>query len=365
MCGIAGFDRLTPATRAIIPFLMWEMEDRGRQSWGCSNGLNIFKTIGAVTSTWRWPDFFQDGQPGIFHTRQASTGAVTEANAHPFSFINTADFPQPTDPEAAREYLDDPAHYLIGVHNGVIHNHDTINRERGRDFAVDSMHIFANIAEGAPTDELCGWGAIAWLTHGAKGTLHFSLFNMNSLHIAKLESGEIVFCSTKEPISRAACMAGAKVKTFFEVKEGIHYVIGPNPDVPGDTWLLIRGDMKFGARPAFSASTAAAARTTLGLDAEDTWYDHWHRTGGRGGYTPMGYSSTGSNRSTGSTGSTSSASAFDRRWFSEIGRSNRDNGVCCEPGCGRKVDRKRALLCDWCLRKIQKDIGLYVPTAIN
>ena len=51
MCGIFGFNKATEATWAMTPFLAWDMERRGRDSWGVTNGVDrVHKQVGTITS---------------------------------------------------------------------------------------------------------------------------------------------------------------------------------------------------------------------------------------------------------------------------------------------------------------------------
>ena len=86
MCGIFGYSRRTAVTEAMAPYLAWEMEERGSQSWGMTNGTKIIKHASSIIDSWEWPTIEEWGDgPLIVHTRQASRGAITEENAHPFS----------------------------------------------------------------------------------------------------------------------------------------------------------------------------------------------------------------------------------------------------------------------------------------
>jgi asparagine synthetase B (glutamine-hydrolysing) len=241
MCGIFGTSNLTPTTRAMMPFLAWAMEDRGKDSWGATDGREVVKKLGAITDSWELPEW----ERGIFHTRARSVGAATVENAHPFEFESEA------------------VGRVIGIHNGSIGNHDELNRKLGRNFAVDSMHIFAHIAEGRGTEELEGWGACAWYQDGL---LRLWRFHMDALHVARLETEELVFASTGAAIHKAARMVGAKVLHEYKLDEMMRYTVRMHNGL----WTLFKG-------PEMKVKTPWRQRHTV--DSWEDLYTRWDRRG--------------------------------------------------------------------------------------
>lgn len=207
MCGIFGCDQITDVTKPIMSILAWEMEGRGKDAWGATDGQNVIKHLGPITESWKLP---MDWTQGIFHTRSASTGTATNVeNAHPFIFQK------------------ENGSNLIGIHNGIVRTHEALNKKHNRDFQVDSMHIFAHLAQNLDLEEIEGYGALAWYEDGL---LNFARFNTTDLYIALLETGEIVFCSRQDPIRRASKMFGSGIKTEYKIEERKRYWIAEGPD---------------------------------------------------------------------------------------------------------------------------------------
>lgn len=211
MCGIAGFGTMTDVTRAMVPHLLWEIDNRGRDSWAASNGSETVKELGSILDTFPLhSDEVLAWDRAIFHTRGASTGDVTLENQHPFVF--------------AKGEGENWERTVVGIHNGIVANHKELCEKYDRKFEVDSMHIYAHLAAGLPTSEIHGWGNLAWYEYSPKyptGVLYLLRFNNDMLHIGFLESGEAVFCSTLDPIIRAARFAGSKVRMMVKT-EGDH-----------------------------------------------------------------------------------------------------------------------------------------------
>jgi predicted glutamine amidotransferase len=226
MCGIFGFSKRTPVTEAMMPFLAWEMVERGKDSWGVTDGKHILKKLGPIYESWELPKW---GDQLIFHTRAGSVGDKTVENQHPWMF-------KELDGDGGQT-----GGYVVGVHNGCIPNHKELNKKYNREYEVDSMHVFAHIAEGWPTGDIHGYGALAWFHVDEEGyaELNLARFNMIDLNIFQLDTGEIVFCSQATPVERAAMMCGVKSYVKYKVEderriyvrvteEGEHVLVGSN-----------------------------------------------------------------------------------------------------------------------------------------
>lgn len=249
MCGIFGFSRLTENTRKLIPVLAVYMEDRGEQSWGVTDGFDLFKTVGAITKTYNNEFIGWDAGEGIiFHTRAASAGSsVTTDNAHPHRFNKDMGIID------GKQVL----RTVTGIHNGYISNHHALkNKYKDREnFGVDSKHIFKNIIDAESTDQLDGSGVIAWFDtyHEAlpnneivfmRNNLYLARFKSASLAVVRINTGEIVFASTMDSIKAAVALADLSIDVEYSTREMVRYNI--SVEESGKDLVYVDGDMSFG-----------------------------------------------------------------------------------------------------------------------
>lgn len=300
------------------------MQSRGRDSWGATNGTELVKRLGPIEETWfDHEDQIWDWQRAIIHTRGASVGSVTVANAHPFMFHNGSN--------------DDWKRTVVGIHNGHVANHEELDKKypnrrdsSGHPAEVDSAHIFAAFAEGAPTSEIYGWGNLAWYEYTPEliqGRLYLMKFNADALNVVMLETGEIAFCSEILPLRRAAMMAGTRVKHPFKIEDERVYYVDPEYDSDG-VWVRDRlFDTK--ERRVFGSRVQP-------MQVWEGWDSGW--TGGRRNdcRAPMGYRG-GTN-------------------IHNVQHEARRAGVCGVMSCENKVakGRKNALVCDECYEATAK-----------
>lgn len=132
---------------ALATLLAFQANARGDESWGVlkitrDTTSQVLKDVGSIRRTCRIKDILAPTVVG--HTRKATTGKVTQENAHPFTHGK-----------------------IIGAHNGFIWDHEGLNKEHSRTFNVDSQHLIAHIAEEKPLDELGGNGTVSYINSDA------------------------------------------------------------------------------------------------------------------------------------------------------------------------------------------------------
>jgi hypothetical protein len=246
MCGILGFSDRNPTTLAMMPALAIGMATRGRDSWGVTNGHEVHKEARCILDG--YVDLELPG-PQTFHTRGASVGAVTDDNAHPFTH---------TAPSGLK---------VTGVHNGHISNYGDLNTKYHRNFAVDSQHIFAHIAERRDLGEIDGWGTIVWWEHhpgeaAPRGPFFSGWRNMN-LAVCKLSTGDVVWASTKQPIDVGARFAGVEITKTYSLEPKKKYMLARLPE--GDWGLLTtKGVLAWAERPFVRSSPVRSDAATYG-----------------------------------------------------------------------------------------------------
>jgi predicted glutamine amidotransferase len=320
MCGIWGYSKLTDITWRMSPILALAMEERGKDSWSATNGVDTYKQLGPISDTFGqfWPSpEFAAWPRAIFHTRAASRGAVTIPNQHPFDY---------THDDETGVFI----RRVIGIHNGCINPHDELNKKYDRTCEVDSMHIFKHIAEGRDVGEIGGWGAIAWYEYtpdDPDGTLFLTRFNMTSLSVIQLETGEVVFASTGTSLVRAANIAGAKIKATYQIDDD--KVFSVERDNEGNDYLLHVSErtLKFGVR----------ANTTTTI-----YYGH-------GGNTITTYSETHSGGFRGAAEEWARAFHNTAENIYNVGEDKRKTHKCAGVSCSANVpSRKHSVLCTKC-----------------
>jgi hypothetical protein len=216
MCGILGFSRYVASPSQLIAatVLASKMVDRGRQSWGTTNGVEVLKDVGSITNTSLLHTHFAETSfsPGgvVFgHTRASSHGSITPENAHPHRLISA-----------------DQQTTIVGVHNGTV-TQASMTKHNTKNFQVDTQLLYDLIVNNQPTDDIEGTGVLVYMVNGSQ--LRFLRFNSSNLYVAQdLSTGGLIWSSTKTAVEEAATMAGiflgAEIKTepetIYELQEG-------------------------------------------------------------------------------------------------------------------------------------------------
>lgn len=233
MCGIMGFSKNTPATRKMEPILAVFMSNRGKDSWGVTDGEFIARHPENILDSWE--DYNLEAP--TYHTRGASVGSVKEENCHPFECVSK-----------------ETGLTVVGVHNGHLSNWEELKRKYTRPGEVDSEQIFWQLAEGKPVEEVAGWMACVWYEYPTgqpeKRQRFISRHNNTAMHVARLKTKEkeYVFASTKDSIEVAAQFAGVEIETWMECKEDWKYELT-------STQYITHGPLLWGKSPLAIATT--------------------------------------------------------------------------------------------------------------
>lgn len=203
MCGIAGYyctDGHNSAVRAVLPLLGIFMTERGNQSWGWTDGVNVSKYLGKVRDNFDG-NLHASSTSALLHTRWATFGEKVAENSHPFSIKG-----------------------IIGVHNGMVYNHREIASKYNREYKVDSEMIFHHIADGLDLKELEGYGTIVFYRDGELylGRMVNDTKKEGELTLARTTWG-YAWASTKEALDDALGMAAQYPRYYVDLKPGQLY----------------------------------------------------------------------------------------------------------------------------------------------
>ena len=211
MCGVFGFDLVArskvskAALATLVASLAISNEERGAQSWGSYAPLRdlLVKKVGPITGAGGMNIPRQaEERLLIGHTRFATVGAITEANAHPFRLAGG----------------------LVGQHNGVVYNHAALDKKYGKE-PVDSRHLLRCIEEGRDLSEIEAYGSVQYVLPGQRDRVYLGRFNGGELSVARLPGVGTVWSSTGVALRRALDLSGlSEGATFYKVEEGTLYL---------------------------------------------------------------------------------------------------------------------------------------------
>jgi len=191
MCGIFG--AFGPnISKDKIKILALLNEARGRDSTGFYYGNMIYQETDKASEV--IPKMLSDFRPKahnilLGHTRLATSGAITVANSHPFNIRG-----------------------VVGVHNGIVHNDDEMQKKWNLDYKVDSQTLIDCMSRGDKgyerLKELRFYAGLAWvnLNEIPKETwergFHLKLMAYNNeLYYGRDRQGTLYFSSAKDHLA--------------------------------------------------------------------------------------------------------------------------------------------------------------------
>jgi glucosamine--fructose-6-phosphate aminotransferase (isomerizing) len=190
MCGIFGYVGQETDTGSMVLRALKRLEYRGYDSWGVAVGVNghlaIEKHVGKIGDA---ELDLPDSAIGFGHTRWATHGGVTEANAHP---------------------LRDDAGRLAVIHNGIIENFRTLKEglvERGTTFRSETdtevvVHLVA---------ERLGTGATPEAVRQAVADVFLDLRGLNAVIVMDRGTGTLTAVKRISPLVLGRGAAGVFV----------------------------------------------------------------------------------------------------------------------------------------------------------
>jgi predicted glutamine amidotransferase len=280
VCGLGGFIAAPDEqfnANVLASALLINIEERGKDATGAAwfdNDGVLMTQKAAMPARWfvQGIDLPEDARCSILHTRAATQGSEKDNNNnHP---VITGG--------------------IVGVHNGVLWNDDSLFRRMGieRIAEVDTEAAFAAIAYGTQIheednkprlaadlkgvlEEIEGSAALAWMTVGKPNELNLARVSQSPLVVAKTTGGSIVFASTLSAIKAGLAAAGLELKDHAYAKEGEYFRFEGNKVVDSFTFKVDTYVSSWGGGYGYSSYTSThssyTSTSTVRVDTESAF----------------------------------------------------------------------------------------------
>lgn len=257
MCGIFGWDfdgKPCPAQMgALAALLSIGNEERGSHAWGYATGTGIHDIVrGIGTLTASVPASTPARHASIMaHTRYKTHGDICVENSHPFTHGN-----------------------IVGAHNGMIFNEWSLAEQYGRDYAVDSRHIFEHIKCNLPFSDLEGYGSIEYMDANEPGAIYLCKMLDGELSIVATARG-VVWSSDRAHLDQALQVAGIPIISRVKVKEGRVYRVCKGKVIHTSKRLDLSPSVRSDRWSSYSDNIAFAKSIDMKPTAYDARLDEW------------------------------------------------------------------------------------------
>jgi hypothetical protein len=266
MCGLVGLvaDKLNINHWEMMEKLLWMDSIRGYHSTGVTavsnkkgNTLKLAMDGAEFTQTVGWADFYKENKDAkalLGHNRWATSGAVNETNAHPFTHS-----------------------HITMMHNGTLVDQSLL--PDSHKFVVDSDNIAYSLATKGlkhTINNLDGAYALVW-HDTSDGTVNFIRNDERPLWFAKLKDNQgYAWASEKMMLEwlLGRTKKGLQIETINELPVGVHYstkinkksiqLITPTKyTLPVFDYGYNNWEKYYGGRSKFYGGTKAVATTNL------------------------------------------------------------------------------------------------------
>lgn len=204
MCGIFGYlGKRDNALELVIKGLQ-KLEYRGYDSWGVATDLNgtlfVEKKVGKISEA-KLSDFTdKKASSAIGHTRWATHGGVTDANAHPHF---------------------DPDRTIAVIHNGIIENFEAIRKELGEEKFVSETdtEVIAHLI-GLYRKELSFKEAVLKAVKRLEGRFAIVVLNAGEDYLIAARRGSPLIVG----IGEGEYFLASDIPAFLEYTQNVNYL---------------------------------------------------------------------------------------------------------------------------------------------